>query len=565
MLYNDNDYQLHSFAKGRIIRVFLHPLECAKETFFVLQRVERQQYGLQQEHPPVWKDGHHLLYVQEGEGILRVDGDPLLLKPGKIVLLAPDCCVEVEGRSCKPLSLYDFSFTYTVASDTPAQSKKAKAVFSPGHHALSAQAAARFAQLLEQMEQLAETEEPLAKWKQSILFQEIMYLAASDPLTTEETGGTREAIEKVLLYVQQHYQEDISLKEVAQMHGISASNFSSVFKKHVGLNPLDYVTQLRMAQAQRKLKASQPIELVARQVGFKDPLYFSRIFKRTVGVTPSAYRKQSQTDKIVTLLPHLNDYLLALGVKPFATLPYGGNDQVDGYLPYLARELSETKLTGSWNKPDMDELAEAQPGLILGSNWFHINLESVKKIAPTIPIILRDDWQSLLLELASFFGKGKEGKHWMRRYEQKVNQAKALLSLSKARDESVMILTVTCNEYRVYGGRRQLGKVLYEDLRLTPPAGISTKTHYVCVTLEQIQAMNPDHIFLSTNNSNPSKEQIKALQATKAWSGLRAVQKHQVYEVESWLNGHAPIKHSLSIDVAISHLAESKQWEVSVM
>ncbi|MDH6353265.1 MULTISPECIES: ABC transporter substrate-binding protein [Brevibacillus] len=109
--------------------------------------------------------------------------------------------------------------------------------------------------------------------------------------------------------------------------------------------------------------------------------------------------------------------------------------------------------------------------------------------------------------------------------------------------------------------------MLYEDLRLTPPPGIKTKTHYVCVTLEQLQAMNPDHIFLSTNNSNPSKEQIQTLQQTKAWSSLRAVQKNQVYEVESWLNGHAPIKHSLSVDVAISHLAarQQPQWEAIVM
>ncbi|MDR5002754.1 helix-turn-helix domain-containing protein [Brevibacillus parabrevis] len=469
----------------------------------MLRGMERQPYDSLQEHPPAWISGYHLVYVHEGEGILRIDGDPLLLKPGKIVLLAPDCCVEIEVRSGKTLFLYDFAFTYTVTNDKSLLSEKL--VLSSGHHALSAKAAARFTQLLEQLEQLQGTAEPLAKWKQSILFQELMYLVVSDPVTSEETGGTREAIEKVLLYLHEHYRDDISLKEVAHMHGISASNFSGVFKKHVGLKPLDYVTQLRMAQAQRKLRASQPIELVASQVGFKDPLYFSRIFKRTMGVSPSVYRKDSHADKIVTLLPHLNDYLLALEVKPFATLPYAGNDQVDGYLPYLARELRQTRLTGSWNKPDMDELAEAQPGLILGSNWFQINLESVKKIAPTIPIILRNDWQSLLLELARFFGKGEEGKHWMRRYEQKISQAKSLLALSDSVDESIMILTVTSNEYRVYGGKRQFGKVLYEDLRLTPPPGITTKTHYVCVTLEQLQAMNPDHIFLSTNNSNPSK------------------------------------------------------------
>ncbi|RNB89349.1 helix-turn-helix domain-containing protein [Brevibacillus nitrificans] len=523
--------------------------------------MERQRFDSHQEHPPAWISGYHLVYIQEGEGIMRVDGDPLLLKSGKVVLLKPDCCIEMEVRSGKPLFLYDFSFTYTMISDKPRQAEKV--ALSTGHHMLSAKAAVQLSLLLEQLEQRQGIEEPLAQWKQSILFQECMHLVLSDPVSSEETGGTREAIEKVLLYLQEHYRGDISLKEVAHMHGISASNFSGVFKKHVGLNPLDYVTQLRIAQAQRKLKASQPIELVAREVGFKDPLYFSRIFKRTVGVTPSIYRKHRHTDKIITLLPHLNDYLLALEVKPFATLPYGGNDHINGYLPYLARELQETKLTGSWNKPDMDELVEAQPGLILGSNWFPINLETVKKIAPTIPIILRDDWQSLLLDFARFFGKGDEWKLWMRRYEQKVMQAKSLLSLSHSSRESVMILTVTCSEYRVYGGRRQLGKVLYEDLQLTPPAGITTKAHYVCVNLEQIQAMNPDHIFLTTNNSNPSKEQIKNLKETKAWSSLRAVQKNQVYEVESWLNGHAPIKHSLSIDVAIDHLAANRQkpWE----
>ena len=62
----------------------------------------------------------------------------------------------------------------------------------------------------------------------------------------------------------------------------------------MGISPLDYVTQLRMAEACRRLMSSdETVAEVAKAVGYADPYYFSRLFRRRIGIPPGAYRHRS--------------------------------------------------------------------------------------------------------------------------------------------------------------------------------------------------------------------------------------------------------------------------------
>lgn len=93
-------------------------------------------------------------------------------------------------------------------------------------------------------------------------------------------------------YVSRNYDQKISLEDVARELMLSPAYFSTVYKSLTGKNFTDYVTEYRMDVAKDLLLNSNlNVAEIANKVSFQDPHYFSRVFKRNVGVKPSEYRK----------------------------------------------------------------------------------------------------------------------------------------------------------------------------------------------------------------------------------------------------------------------------------
>ena len=93
-------------------------------------------------------------------------------------------------------------------------------------------------------------------------------------------------------YIQQHYQEALRLEDVSTAVGFNATYFSTLFKKETGQNFMDYLTELRISKAKELLCGEElSVQDVAEQVGYRDLKYFSRLFKKLTGVSPSDYKK----------------------------------------------------------------------------------------------------------------------------------------------------------------------------------------------------------------------------------------------------------------------------------
>ena len=99
-------------------------------------------------------------------------------------------------------------------------------------------------------------------------------------------------IKKAKEYISKNYDcDEISLKSVADAVNLSHTYFSSIFKKHVGTNFIDYLTQIRLDKAKELLCCtSMQVSEIAYKVGFKDYRYFSQIFKKYTGQTPREFK-----------------------------------------------------------------------------------------------------------------------------------------------------------------------------------------------------------------------------------------------------------------------------------
>jgi two-component system response regulator YesN len=107
--------------------------------------------------------------------------------------------------------------------------------------------------------------------------------------------SSRAIIDTVATYLATHASEKISLQAVAEEFGFNYTYLSYLFKKSLGKSPSEYLTQCRIDQAKRLLTQSEEhsIKEISSAVGYDDPYYFSRIFKATIGLSPSEYRKQN--------------------------------------------------------------------------------------------------------------------------------------------------------------------------------------------------------------------------------------------------------------------------------
>ena len=101
-------------------------------------------------------------------------------------------------------------------------------------------------------------------------------------------------MKQALAYMQQRYQEPITRQEIATAVNTNASYLSRIFSQEVGITLWDFLARLRMQVAQELLlsySTSKSITEIALHVGYNDPAYFCKVFKKHTGVSPKVYRK----------------------------------------------------------------------------------------------------------------------------------------------------------------------------------------------------------------------------------------------------------------------------------
>lgn len=137
-------------------------------------------------------------------------------------------------------------------------------------------------QYYDQLSRLDTVEESRAWFKQSFeaLVQHIAGLYNSD----------RNSIVKATQYIQQYYDREISLQFISNLVHLSKNYFANLFKKEVGESFLEYLTRVRIDNAKRLLRQELKTGDVGNLVGIPDPKYFSKVFKKIAGLSPSEYR-----------------------------------------------------------------------------------------------------------------------------------------------------------------------------------------------------------------------------------------------------------------------------------
>ncbi len=99
---------------------------------------------------------------------------------------------------------------------------------------------------------------------------------------------------QAVAYLHQNYTRPLSRQEIADELGMSDDYFSRTFNMELGISPWEYLNRYRVAQAKQLLSnTTESVQRISHRVGFTDPAYFSRVFRKQVGMSPSAFRKRN--------------------------------------------------------------------------------------------------------------------------------------------------------------------------------------------------------------------------------------------------------------------------------
>jgi len=129
----------------------------------------------------------------------------------------------------------------------------------------------------------------------SLLSQLIIAVLRHEP-KSEDDVPTTSFVEEAVRYVRNNYQNSISLEDIAKSCGVSKVHLSRKFKEKVGIGLNEYVAIYRLKAAKDLLLMREKMNIseIAYECGFNDSNYFSWLFKKTYGVTPSQYRKNTR-------------------------------------------------------------------------------------------------------------------------------------------------------------------------------------------------------------------------------------------------------------------------------
>lgn len=98
-------------------------------------------------------------------------------------------------------------------------------------------------------------------------------------------------VKNITDYFEKNYMNDISLNTISQNMYLSPVYISKIFKELMGDSPINYLIKIRLSKAKELLKKEKlPIKVIAKMVGYNDPYYFSKHFKKFYGVSPAKFK-----------------------------------------------------------------------------------------------------------------------------------------------------------------------------------------------------------------------------------------------------------------------------------
>ena len=239
---------------------------------------------------PMGRRDYHLLYVAAGKAYFyhnRNEKDVLVAPAGHMVLYRPGEYQQYEYFLEDSPEVCWVHFTGKEADTLLAQIGFADT--SHLHIGTSHHFQEMFRKMIRELQMKRPCHEELLELFLRQLFMEIQRNRLE---SSSFTYRYSEEMEAAIQYFNETFSQDICIEAYAHSHHMSVCWFIRSFKHYMGITPLQYITTIRINRAKELLKVTDDtIQEIGSMVGYNNPLYFSRIFRKNTGYSPLQYRK----------------------------------------------------------------------------------------------------------------------------------------------------------------------------------------------------------------------------------------------------------------------------------
>lgn len=338
-----------------------------------------------------------------------------------------------------------------------------------------------------------------------------------------------DSVEEAIKYIQNNLHEAISVAELSDRVGMTASSFARAFRKKVGVSPKEFMNQERIKLAKKLMIQEKGLTLkeIALQVGLQDEFYFSRLFKKKEEVPPTIFMKRAQKRVAVISQLLLQDHLLALGIQPVAAPAYPTEYPLHKGLPsYLFRELEGTILLNAENSFNRDEVLRAQPDVIIKTPLHQSPEQSVlwTQQVDVHQLPFQPTWAAYLQKIAYIVGEEQKVEPIIRKIHQLELEARESL-YPYSRFGKWVIIWVRSNEIRLYGKTgHAFIDLFFDQLGFEPDDHVPT-SGYKVIRMEELANIDPDHILILWSH----EKDVQKITTSKYWNKLKAVKNRNVY------------------------------------
>ncbi|WP_256761816.1 helix-turn-helix domain-containing protein [Cohnella sp. WQ 127256] len=331
-------------------------------------------------------------------------------------------------------------------------------------------------------------------------------------------------------YIEENFTKQLSLAHLADLTGLSSSYFSAAFKQEYIQSPMEFVTQLRIQKAKQLLqKDDVRLKFVAEAVGYSDEFYFSRVFKKVEGVSPTVYTSQ-QKSHIGVVTGNMMGYLHAAGIIPFAA-PLSAKWTPYYYNLWPQQIEHKVALTNNKNYCSPNELLHLQMDLLISPR--DLPSKVVKLMEDHFPVYWLDDKQNCLIELtelAARLNKREEATQWITQYNARLEDIRRGLGWST---HPPKVLAIRIYQQQIFAYcNTGMQHLLFQDL-----GAVSSYEHpglyNAEITFEELGKLQVDKLFTIVCPDDESRATWHHLQRDAGFKQLEAIKNQQIYVIHS--------------------------------
>ena len=228
------------------------------------------------------REDYYLIYVERGELEIILNGKNYTVQSGSAILFPPRYHYKYTFYGNHTLS-----YLWTHFTGSYAEKFLNECGFGTLPCIFNSKPNIKIISCFESLFDIFSIREPLQKHKLACRLEEIL-LYISSSLKDDDTPRS---IAKSLGYIHTFYGKELKIPDLAKMESLSNSRYITVFKENMGMTPSEYIIDLRINVAGDLLKNHEmSVKEVAACVGYDNPCFFSKLFKKKTGVSPKCYK-----------------------------------------------------------------------------------------------------------------------------------------------------------------------------------------------------------------------------------------------------------------------------------